>query len=330
MLPEIAIIAGIVAGVAALIAIGVLLYKNWDTISAVAGKVWSAIQGAAESAFSWFKSNWPLLVGILAGPFGLALALIITHWTAIRNAIASALNAIRSAITTAFNAVVSIVTAAMNALVSAIRGAIGLAIAAANAIATGVRNVFSGAIGWLTAAGHAIVQGLSNALRGALGLATSAGRAIETGIKGVFSGASGWLYAAGRAIVQGLVNGIESMIGTAVGAVERLSSLAQKAFGLLNKLHSPSKVYEGYGRQIVQGLALGITRNAGLVANALGSLGGPVPGVGVAQPAALYAGGGAVEVNVYIGEQELRGLVRTEIVDSNSGLARTLLAGNRR
>ena len=30
---------------------------------------------------------------------------------------------------------------------------------------------------------------------------------------------------------------------------------------------------------------------------------------------------------MFIGDTELRGLVRTEIVDSNTGIARTLLAG---
>jgi len=34
-----------------------------------------------------------------------------------------------------------------------------------------------------------------------------------------------------------------------------------------------------------------------------------------------------VHVRVFIGDTELKDLVRTEIVDSNTGLARTLLAG---
>jgi hypothetical protein len=36
-----------------------------------------------------------------------------------------------------------------------------------------------------------------------------------------------------------------------------------------------------------------------------------------------------VEVHVYIGDTELRGLVRTEITEADTGLARTLLAGAR-
>jgi hypothetical protein len=35
----------------------------------------------------------------------------------------------------------------------------------------------------------------------------------------------------------------------------------------------------------------------------------------------------SVEVRVFIGDTELKGMVRTEIVDANTGLARTLLAG---
>jgi len=326
MLPEIAIVAAIVVGIAALIAIGILLYKHWGELAALAGTVWAAIQSAAAAAFNWLKSNWPLLVGILAGPFGLALALIITHWTAIKNAVTNAVTTIRNAITAGFAAVVTVVSNAMRALVAAILGAVGLAVGAATTVANGVKNVFAGAIGWLTSAGRNIVNGLASAMRGAVGLATSAAGAIESAVKRAFAGAGSWLYSAGRNIVMGLVSGIESAIGSAVGAVEHLASLAQKAFSLKNKIFSPSRVYADFGRQIVLGLAHGITRNAGLVTSAVGALGGTPTASGSSSGApALHHG--AIEVNVYIGDTELRNLVRTEIVTDNTRVARRLLAG---
>src|SRR5215467_6638319 len=92
----------IVAGIAALIAIGYLLYKNWGTISAYAGKAWGAVKnamaqvvGAFKAAFSWVKSNWPLLVGILAGPFGLAAVLIVRHLDMIKAVAQAVVDAIK-------------------------------------------------------------------------------------------------------------------------------------------------------------------------------------------------------------------------------------------
>ena len=46
MLPMIGTIALIVAGIAAAIAIGVLLYQNWDTIKAKASELWTSIKEA--------------------------------------------------------------------------------------------------------------------------------------------------------------------------------------------------------------------------------------------------------------------------------------------
>jgi hypothetical protein len=66
------------AVVLALIAIGVAAYfvvKHWD-----------AIKKKAMDVFGWIKKNWPLLVGILLGPFGFAIAKIIQHFDGIQAA----------------------------------------------------------------------------------------------------------------------------------------------------------------------------------------------------------------------------------------------------
>lgn len=44
LLPVIGIVAAIVAGIAAAVAIGVVLYKNWDTIKAKAAEVWATVK----------------------------------------------------------------------------------------------------------------------------------------------------------------------------------------------------------------------------------------------------------------------------------------------
>ena len=48
MLPMIGTIALIVAGIAAVVAVGVALYQNWDTIKAKAGELWDAIKDKFE------------------------------------------------------------------------------------------------------------------------------------------------------------------------------------------------------------------------------------------------------------------------------------------
>ena len=59
------IVLGIIALAAAL---ALAVYAIWKFRDAI----WSGL----KSAFNWMKQNWPLLAGILFGPFGLALALL--------------------------------------------------------------------------------------------------------------------------------------------------------------------------------------------------------------------------------------------------------------
>ena len=71
----------VIVAIAAIIAIGVLLWKNWDTVTEYAGKLWNAI----KSVFGWVKDNWPLLLAILTGPIGLAILAITKNFDAIKS-----------------------------------------------------------------------------------------------------------------------------------------------------------------------------------------------------------------------------------------------------
>ncbi len=106
----------IIAAIVALIAIIVLVVKNWDTIAAAAEAawgavldivlaVWNGIKDAAAAAWEfvldairtvweWIQDNWPLLLAILTGPFGIAVALIISNWDSIKGFFSGLIDAI--------------------------------------------------------------------------------------------------------------------------------------------------------------------------------------------------------------------------------------------
>ena len=66
-------ITWIVLGVVALIAGLALLIKNWGAVSQAVGNAMSSMMDVIGGAIDWVKSNWPLLLAILTGPFGLAV-----------------------------------------------------------------------------------------------------------------------------------------------------------------------------------------------------------------------------------------------------------------
>jgi murein DD-endopeptidase MepM/ murein hydrolase activator NlpD len=51
---------------------------QWTLDKLVEGFKW--LWDKIKAMFDWVKANWPLLVGILTGPFGLAVVMIIKHW----------------------------------------------------------------------------------------------------------------------------------------------------------------------------------------------------------------------------------------------------------
>ena len=100
LLITVGIIAGVILVVAAL-AIGfVILYKKVGWFRA-----------AVDATWKWIKKNWPLLLGILLGPFWLAVVLIVKNFGKIKAAAHSAISFITGAFNTVKGAVMAVVHA---------------------------------------------------------------------------------------------------------------------------------------------------------------------------------------------------------------------------
>lgn len=93
----------VVLAVAALVAGVVIAYMKIGAFRDLVQAAFAAIKNAAAAAFRWIKSNWPLLLAVLAGPFGLAVGLVIKNFGKIRSAASSA----KDFVVKAFQAIVS-------------------------------------------------------------------------------------------------------------------------------------------------------------------------------------------------------------------------------
>lgn len=81
----------------------VLMVKHWNKVKAALGAVWG-----------WIKGHWPLLAGVLFGPFGFAIAMIIKHWSSVEGffkslgkGIVAIFEGVGSAVANVFKAVVN-------------------------------------------------------------------------------------------------------------------------------------------------------------------------------------------------------------------------------
>ena len=66
----------------------------------------------------------------------------------------------------------------------------------------------------------------------------------------------------GTHIVEGLVTGIRDRIGDAINMVGQLGEAVASKFKAALGIHSPSRVFMGFGDNISQGAAIGISRSA--------------------------------------------------------------------
>lgn len=111
----------IVAAVVAIIAVLVLLQKKFGLFDGVIkfvgdsfGKVWDAI----KAVFDWVANNWPLLLAIITGPFGLAILAVVKFKDDIMNFFGIIYNGIKATMGFVANVITAPFRTAFNAIAS--------------------------------------------------------------------------------------------------------------------------------------------------------------------------------------------------------------------
>lgn len=149
-----------------------------------------------------------------------------------------------------------------------------------------------GAGSWLVSTGSNLISGLLNGVQsmwqGFLGFL----RGIPGAVVGFFSGIGSWLFNAGKDLINGLLNGIKSLAGT-IGNffLGLLPSWIVGPFKAALGIHSPSTVFAGFGRNIAQGIVVGLDAEQDALNSRVGDL-VSVP-ASMAATLALSAAGGA-------------------------------------
>jgi TP901 family phage tail tape measure protein len=214
-------------------------------------------------------------------------------------------------------------------------GVVGEVKTAAAKVGKAIYDGISGAITGIGGEVSRVVGGLANTISGFVGKVTSAahdiGSAIFHGITGSVGDIAGAVWSA-----------LNNVYNTIKGWLDKLRSIASSVGGVLsnlNPLRAAPLPPEGGGEApapaaaaraglgVAPAAATGTTMGAGTMygqrspfaglASAIRAASGTVPAIAPA----------ATVVRVFIGDQELRGIVRTEVAYSDDQLARTLLAG---
>ena len=325
----------IAAAVAAAIAVFVLIYTHWQEI------------------FAWLKANWPLVLGIVLGPFAAIAGAIVTYHDQIIGAAKAIFDGVVNIANTILGPITSIVGNVFGGIGHAISGTFNSVFQSGYNVAKGIKQGISSGLGGV---GQAVWNIISNI-----------GSTIWHAASAIFN----WGWNLGSKIIDGVRSGLGGIAGAVWGAISGIGGY------LWHQLNTVWQWGWSLGRKIWDGILAGISGIASSLYNAIKGpinsvigawnnlrIGGftinlpsPIPDIhfgGIDLPNLPYlAAGGIVtgptlamlgeagpemvlplgasnapiEVRVFIGDQELRGMIRTEVVTQNDRTAQVLLAG---
>lgn len=182
----------VILSIAALIAIGVALYKNWDTISAKASELWTGISEG-------FTGIWESITGFFSGIGEWLGSFLSDAWAKITGFFAMIGEFYITVYSTIFNTVMSVLTS----IGSSIMGVF-------NTVTSTISNVWTSiASGWATV----------------WGLVTTGATAIKDGLVGAFNAVKDAVVNVFKAIVSTIVNALNTPIIMVNGIIDAMNAL---------------------------------------------------------------------------------------------------------
>jgi tape measure domain-containing protein len=293
----------VVLAIAALVGGLVFAYTHSERFRAIVQAAFGAVLTAARAVLGFFADHWKTILVLLTGPVGIAIALIIRHWGAIKAAMGRLVSAVASGISAAVRFVTGLPGKAAAALRSLGSRIFAAARSGFDKLKLGASISADALIGFVQGIPARIISGLGN-----LG---------------------GMLLGVGQDIVRGLIDGIKSMAGEISSTLVGILPGPVKKFAGKLGINSPSTVFAGFGQDVAAGFALGITDGVRQVGAATDTLAGAatfrpsaLPGIGMSAP--TLGGDGASlapQVRVFIGERELTDIVRVEVDGRDAALS---------
>lgn len=256
----------------------------WDAIKSFFTTTWDGIKAFLSNILDGIKSIWTSVWTAVSQFFTDIWNKIVAFFTPIINGIkttiGNVLNAISGVWTSVWNAVRSVASTIWNAIsgvvstyIQNVHNTISTVLNAISGVWTSVWNSVSSFLGNIW---HGITSAVSNGIQS---VSATVGRIRDT-VLGAVSGAGGWLYDTGRQVISGLINGIGGAFQWVRNTISNLgSSLVGWAKGVLG-IHSPSRIFrDEVGKWIPAGMAQGIDKASGLVADSIDGLTDMVPTV---------------------------------------------------
>lgn len=224
----------VILAIMALIAVGILLYKNWDKIKAFAIRIWTAIKDFFVNIFTsignFFTSIWEGISTFFS-----------SVWNGIKETVSGAVSAVWEVISTVFSTIWEFIS--------------GVATNIWTSITTAFTNILSGITGTIGNIKDSIVTGFTAAI---------------DWIKSLPAQALQW----GADIINNIVEGIKGAVGKVGEAVSGVAGKIKGFLGFSEPDEGPLSDFHTYMPDMIDLMTKGISAGKAKVRDALGALTG--------------------------------------------------------
>ncbi len=225
---------------AALLVLGALVWKYWGPIKGFVKGLWDGLKSGLSAAAAAVRPGMQSLGKVLSGLWG-------------------GLKGAASAVWAALKPLGGVIVAAFAPFQPVLAPVIGL-----------VRRAWT----WFTELITPIRAAGPNSQAMGKAVGEALGKIIAKGAEllGYFAGLPGKFLKFGGDIVTGLLEGLQSKWELLKSKVGAMADMVSGVFQQKQKIHSPSRVFMGFGRNIGEGAALGIDQSISGVRAAIGAM----------------------------------------------------------
>ena len=231
---------GLIAIAIGLVVAGlVIAYNKFDGFKTVVDTVWNVL----KTTFNWVKDNWPMILGALTGPIGLAIAAFSTNFGNIRGIIVNALNGLGSVFSNFVNDFYQFGRNIIQGMIGGINSMITQAVNSVRNVGSAVANALKGFLGINSPSkvfagfGSGIIEGLVLGIDKASYLAVNSISDLASSLNSVPMDVSmGMAYSTGSGTKYGVTNNITINAGLGTDSYElgRVVSAAMKKYSGIN------------------------------------------------------------------------------------------------
>ena len=247
-------IMGVVAAIAAVIAIGVALYKNWDTVKEKAGQLGSYL----STEFAGVKESVSSVVDGIKNSFNSIVQTVSPALQAVADVFKGTFDSFVQIAQGVLQLVVNTVKTQFMAIVTTIGAVLQIAFTVFKAGFDLIKNSVMTVMKIIVA----IIDGDFKRIPKIMGEGISQGVAIVGNALGkivnVIKDYGKRMFNLGKDFMQGFINGIKSLGSGVVGAASTMASNAVAAVRRAQDSHSPSKKTLKLGKDFGKGFANGI------------------------------------------------------------------------